>query len=52
MKAGLAALTKFVKVVMAYRPDPAKKGKPSPSKPAANSRAPKKSRVHKSGTRG
>lgn len=29
MKAGLAALTKFVKVVMAYRPDPAKKGKPS-----------------------
>ena len=34
MKAGLAALTKFVKVVMAYRPDPAKKGKPSPSKPA------------------
>jgi hypothetical protein len=28
MKEGLAALTKFVKVVMAYRPDRAKKPKP------------------------
>ena len=32
MKEGLAALTKFVKVVMAYRPDPAKKPKPQPRK--------------------
>jgi hypothetical protein len=38
MKDGLAALTKFVKVVMAYRPDRAKKPKPQrrkrPVKPA------------------
>lgn len=42
MKEGLAALTKFVKVVMAYRPDPAKKGKPSTSKPATKPRAPRR----------
>jgi len=40
MKEGLAALTKFVKVVMSYRPDHAKKAKPqrhkaSPKKAAA-----------------
>jgi hypothetical protein len=38
MKEGLAALTKLVKVVMAYRPDHAKKPKPPrrkrPTKPA------------------
>jgi hypothetical protein len=38
MKEGLAALTRLVKVVMSYRPDPAKKPKPQrrkrPSKPA------------------
>jgi hypothetical protein len=37
MKEGLAALTKLVKVVMSYRPDRAKKGKPQrrsrPQKP-------------------
>jgi hypothetical protein len=41
MKEGLAALTKFVKVVMAYRPDRAKKGKPL-SKGTPKTPAPKR----------
>jgi hypothetical protein len=41
MKDGLAALTKFVKVVMAYRPDRTKNGKAS-SKGDAKTPAPKR----------
>jgi hypothetical protein len=42
MKEGLAALTKFVKVVMSYRPDRAQKAKPHPR------RIPKKKATAKS----
>jgi len=41
MKEGLAALTKFVKVVMSYRPDRAKKLKPQRRKPPAKAAKPK-----------
>lgn len=42
MKEGLAALTKFVKVVMAYRPDRDKKAKPQRRKRPVKATQPKK----------
>lgn len=43
MKEGLAALTKFVKVVMSYRPD---RKKPAPKRPKrVNTNKPQKRRI-------
>lgn len=51
MKEGLAALTKLVKVVMSYRPDPQGRSKPAKSKRSAQSAPPRRRRVERVGVK-